>query len=333
MPKVSVLMPVYNAEQFLAEAIDSIIQQSFQDWELIIIDDGSTDNSAFIISQYKDNRIYYLKNKENIGLIKSLNLGIDLCDGEYIARMDADDIATPNRLTLQAAFMDKHPRHILCGSNALVIDKKNEITGRIKNLTHNNYLQINLLFSVPFIHPSMLIRRKALADDKYNENYLHVEDFELWCRLSQKGEIANINRFLLNYRWHNTNVSVLNSEIQEKLKDKIITEQIQRLGLIPNNEELECHKITFNLYKFGNKLKISFEDMRKVEIWFSKLISKNREQKLFKNSHFIAYLWSRWCVLCISQKKYFKMLIPSFASLNPVILCRLIGLIFFLKQK
>jgi len=333
MPKVSVLMPVYNAQQFLAEAIDSIIQQCFEDWELIIIDDGSTDTSASIINQYKDNRIYCLKNEENLGLIKTLNRGVNYCNGEYIARMDADDIAMRDRLKLQVEFMDTHPQYVMCGSNALVINNENEVTGKIKNLTNNYYLQVNLLFSVPFIHPSMIIRREALLENRYDEDYLHVEDYELWCRLSQKGKIANLSQYLLHYRWHNTNVSVLNSEIQEKQKDQIIIKQIERLGLTPNKEELFYHKITFNLYRLGNKQDIPVKEIDRVGKWFQKLIGRNKEQKLFEHSHFVAFLWSRWCVLCISQKKYLKMLKPSFASLNPNILCKLIGLIFFLKQK
>lgn len=333
MPKVSILMPAYNAQEYIAEAIDSILAQNFTDWELIIIDDGSTDASASIINQYRDNRIYYLKNEENQGLIKTLNRGIDYCNGDYIARMDADDVAMPDRLELQVKFMDSHPQYVMCGSNALVINNENKRTGRIKNLTKNNYLQINLLFSVPFIHPSMIIRREMLLENRYDENYLHVEDYELWCRLAQKGKIANLSKYLLHYRWHNTNVSVLNSEIQESQKNRIITRQIERLGLTPNKEELFYHRITFNLYKLGNKQKINVKEINQVGKWFLKLIVKNKEQKLFGHSDFVSFLWSRWCVLCFSQKKYLKILKPPFASLNPCILFRLVGLIFFLKQK
>ena len=106
MPKVSILMPVYNAEQYLSQALDSIVSQSFEDWELILINDGSTDRRESIIMDYDDERIFYIKNPVNLKLIKTLNKGIDYCGGQYIARMDADDICHPDRLKRQVEFLD-----------------------------------------------------------------------------------------------------------------------------------------------------------------------------------------------------------------------------------
>lgn len=119
-------MPVFNASQFLKQAIDSIVVQSFFDWELIVINDGSTDNSEDIIASYTDSRIKYHKNESNIGLIASLNKGISFCTGEYIARMDGDDISMPNRLKKQLDFMDKHPHYAMCGGQADVIDNNGD---------------------------------------------------------------------------------------------------------------------------------------------------------------------------------------------------------------
>ena len=113
MPKVSILMPVYNAEKYLIEAVDSILNQTFRDWELIIINDGSTDRSRELLSQIADNRVIIVDNETNLGLINTLNKGINLCKGEYIARMDADDISTPERIEKQVQFMDSHPHHIM----------------------------------------------------------------------------------------------------------------------------------------------------------------------------------------------------------------------------
>ncbi|MDR2955101.1 MAG: glycosyltransferase [Prevotella sp.] len=333
MPKVSVLMPVYNAERFLDKAIGSIISQTFTDWELILINDGSTDNSEAVINRFEDERIYYIKNPENQGLIKTLNKGIDYCHGRYIARMDADDISQPHRLQEQVDFLEYHPDHIMCGTNAIVIDNEDKATGKIRNLTENNLLQINLLFSPPFVHPSMMIRREILQDNRYDEAYKHVEDYELWCRIARLGKIANIGKDLLQYRWHDSNVSVLNNEIQDKLKDKVIENQIETLGLHPTNEELYYHKITFRLYQLGNKQNISTIVTDNVSAWFSKLLKQNNVKKLYNQSDFIAFLWSRWIVLCVAQKKYGKALFPTFKTLNPSVFLKLFKLVLFLRKK
>lgn len=333
MPKVSILMPVYNAEQYIVQALESIISQSFKDWELILINDASTDNSESVIMQYEDDRIYYIKNTENLRLIKTLNKGIGYCDGEYIARMDADDICLPDRLKQQVDFLDNHPHYLMCGTNASVIDSNGRRTGKIHNLTDNNYLQISLLFSPSFIHPSMMIRKEILQQNKYDEAYKHVEDYELWCRIAKQGKIANIDNELLKYRWHSTNVSVINNQVQNELKDKIIKEELKRLDIIPTDKELYCHKTTFQLYNLGNKQDITVDLYNEVSDWFSKLIHQNQIKKIYNQSDLIAFLWSRWVVLCISQKSYGKIMTPPFSSFKPAIITKLVKLILFLRKK
>lgn len=333
MPKVSVLMPVYNAGQYLAQAIDSILSQSFRDWELILINDGSTDDSESIICHYDDERIYYIKNTTNLGLIETLNKGIDYCHGEYIARMDADDISLPDRFKHQVSFLDDHPAYIMCGTNAVVIDNAGNQTGKIRNLIGNDYLQINLLFSPPFIHPSVMIRSNILYNNRYDKRYKHVEDFELWTRIARLGKVANINKELLKYRWHDSNVSVVNNEVQEKLKNEIITNQLETLGIKPTKDDLYYHGITFRLYQLGNKQHTDSILIKNVSNWFSKLLQQNKTKEVYKQSDLTAYLWSRWVVLCISQNKYGKALLPTFKTYNPLVLAKLLKLIFFLRKK
>jgi len=333
MVKVSILMPVYNAEKYLSEAIDSILSQTFNDWELIIINDGSTDNSETIISGYDDNRIYYTKNKENIGLIRTLNKGIDLCHGEYIARMDADDISLPKRLKKQIDFLDKNPDYLMCGTNASVINNLGGITGKIRNLSDNKFLQIHLLFSVPFVHPSVMIRKEVLQENRYNGNFKHVEDYELWCRIAKQGKIANLEEELFEYRWHDSNVSVLYNKLQEELKNKIIKEELKNLDIYPTEDELFYHKITFKLYNQGSKQDMSVEQSGSILTWFSLLIEKNKEKRIYDHDSLIAFLWSRWTVLCNFQKKYHKILSPSFISFRPDIFTKYIKLLLFLRQK
>ncbi|MDR1882083.1 MAG: glycosyltransferase [Prevotella sp.] len=328
MPKVSILMPVYNAGLYLARAIDSICSQSFEDWELILVNDGSTDDSEAIISRYGDNRICYVKNPVNLGLIKTLNKGVGLCGGKYIARMDADDVAFPERLKMQVAFLDAHPDYLMCGTNACVINSAGNRTGKIRNLTDNDFLRISLLFSPSFVHPTVMIRREVLQENKYDEAYRHVEDYELWRRIAKQGKIANLEAELLAYRRHDSNVSVLNNRVQDELKDKIITDELKALDIIPVAEELYCHKITFGLYSMGNKQEVSVSRFNAISAWFSKLVRQNKKKGIYNRNDFRAFLWARWIVLCLSQKKYGKM-IPSFASCNPFVLVKFFKLILF----
>lgn len=333
MPTVSVLMPVYNAADFLSAAIESVLCQSYTDWELIVINDGSSDSSKAIISQCTDSRIKYFENPRNLGLIETLNRGIDLSEGQFIARMDADDVSLPYRLQEQVEFLQKNNDFVMCGTNAYVIDNNDVETGRITNLSENADLQINLLFSDPFIHPSMLIRKDALVENKYDKDYKHVEDYELWCRLAKVGKIANLTKRLLKYRWHQTNISIIHSDEQEQRKDEILTTQINRLGINPTVKEICLHKSSFQLYSLGKKNIVQEVDLNEISNWFNKLIIANRGQKLYDQNKFIAYIWSRWCVLCIGKKKYSKMLTPSFASYNLIVLSNFARLVLHLKNK
>lgn len=333
MPKVSILMPVYNAEKYLIEAVDSILNQTFKDWELIIINDGSTDRSRELLSQIADNRVIIVDNETNLGLIDTLNKGINLSKGEYIARMDADDISTPERIEKQVQFMDSHPHHIMCGTNALVIDNSGKVIGKIRNLTDNQFLQINLLFSNPFIHPSMMIRSDILKNNSYDKQYKHIEDYELWCRIALLGEVANLQDDLLLYRWHDSNISVINAETQIRSKKEINKRQLERFGLTPDDSELYAHNITFNLYHLGTKQEISVDKVNDVEKWFNKLSIQNKKLNIFPQTDFTAFLWSRWLVLCLSQKRYNRIFNPRFASYKAPIIRKLLGLVSHLKNK
>lgn len=336
MAKVSVLMPVYNAERFLAESIGSILSQTFSDWELIIINDGSTDKSAEICKSYSDKRIKYFENEKNIKLIATLNKGIKYCNGTYIARMDADDVCLPHRFEKQVKFLDTHPDYIMVGTNASIIDQKGHICGKIMNLTSNRFLQINLLFSTSFVHPSMMIRAEILKQNEYSTDYIHSEDQELWMRLSRLGKIANINSKLIKYRIHDTNVSVEYASIQQQNNFLLAAGELKKLGISPNEQQLYLHKLSFELYSNHNKSSVSQsrdEVESDVNKWFSLLVKKNKEKNIYPDSVFQAFLWSRWTVLCVYNKKYIKALKPQFVALNWRVLLNYFQLSLYLFRK
>lgn len=188
MIKISVIMSVYNAEEYLNESIRSILGQSFQDFEYIIIDDCSTDGSLNIIKSYKhDSRIKLLENEVNIGLTKSLNKALNLAGAPYIARMDADDIALPYRFEKQFAFMEKHPRVGIVGSSYYEIDEDGKREGEIILPVEDSEIRRAIFKFNPFNHGTVMIRKGALDYlGFYNEKLVNAQDYELWFRILSK---------------------------------------------------------------------------------------------------------------------------------------------------
>lgn len=203
-PIISVLMPVFNGEEFLSQAIESILSQSYGDFECIIIDDGSTDTTPEIIQQYVDLdlRIISLRQAENRGVAEALNVGLDLARGKFLARMDGEDLALPDRLMKQVAFLEEHPEIGLVGTQTVFIDEVGELVEQsewIKPLDHNN-LVWQLLYETPICHPSIMARTKIIRDvGGYDSNFQN-EDMQLWTRLAFVTRMANLDEVLLQYR-------------------------------------------------------------------------------------------------------------------------------------
>ncbi len=207
---LSVLMPVYNARRYVAKAVESILDQDFVDFEFLIIDDGSTDGSAEILDDYarRDPRIRLVR-RENRGLVASLNEGIALARAPFIARMDADDIALPHRLRVQADFLAAHPEVVCAGGGIDVIDEKGRRITRIPVAQGNARIQeLALQGKTPICHPTAVMRKEAvLAAGAYDPDMMLAEDLDLWLRLGEQGELANVPETVLQYRLHPASVS------------------------------------------------------------------------------------------------------------------------------
>jgi len=216
-------MPCYNAEHFLKKAIESILNQTFTDFEFIIIDDCSSDRSASIIHEYikDDPRIRYIKNEKNLGVAASLNRGIDLARGQFIARMDADDISLPERLERQVNHMKENPSCVACGTDIILIDEKGHRIGTREYYHSNKNIKKNIHRASCFAHPTVMMRRKTIIENNlfYSTRLRWVEDYDLWFRLSQLGEFKNIANFLLLYRISST--SIKNNHCKETLRNTI----------------------------------------------------------------------------------------------------------------
>ena len=217
-PAISVVLPVYNAEAYVSEAVESILAQSFTDFELIAINDGSTDGSGAILRELaaRDTRIVLVE-RPNDGLVSALNEGIESARAEFIARMDADDVAMPERFALQYARMVKEPELAVLGSLIRLIDEAGNVTGSGGySLTPERIARYLRERGCPVAHPTVMMRRGAvLKVGGYRKAFSHAEDYDLWLRMSDLGyAIANLPQPLLNYRKHGANVSAVHRQAQ-----------------------------------------------------------------------------------------------------------------------
>jgi GT2 family glycosyltransferase len=202
-PKVSVLMSVLNGQEFLRPAVDSVLAQTFADFEFIIIDNASRDDTPAILASYSDPRIVPLRNDRVRSLTQSLNKGLQAARGEYIARLDADDVAAPDRLAQQVAFLDGNLDVLLVGSGARAIDEAGRVIGRIDPPRTSADLYDALAFSNPIVHSAAMFRREAaVALGGYPETFVYAQDLALWLKMAQRGRIGMVPAQLIDLREH-----------------------------------------------------------------------------------------------------------------------------------
>lgn len=231
-PKVSVLMSVYNGRHFLSETISSILNQSYKDFEFIIVDDGSFDDSIKIISDFsnKDNRIKFTKNEKNLGLTMSLNKGLSFSSGEYIARIDAGDLSAPDRLKKQVDFLDNNKDIGLVGSFMYVIDTNRKILKKVNYPTEDNFLKKVLINYNPFAHSSIMFRRNI--GEKvgfYSEDCKFSQDYDFYFKLLPHTKFANIPEYLISYMYYSESITFT------KNKKQILFANRARIKAIRNN--------------------------------------------------------------------------------------------------
>jgi len=224
---ISVVMPVYNTEKYVSQAIQSILNQTYTNFEFIIIDDGSTDNSKSLIKEFNDPRILLVESSTNEGLVASLNKGLELAKGKYIARMDSDDISYANRFEHQLEFLETNPDITLCGSWFKRINSSN--ISKYPSLPEE--IKLNLLTHCPIGHPTVMMRSDFLKVNhlSYNKDFEPAEDYALWSQICINGKLANIPEVLLEYRVHHEQTSVTGNKIQEENSNRIRVALLQKM--------------------------------------------------------------------------------------------------------
>lgn len=273
-PLVSVVLPVYNSEKYLLEAVESILKQTFGDFELIIVDDGSTDNSANILDNIEDPRIIRLRNEKNSGLVVSLNRGIGIASGKYIARMDADDISLPNRLEKQVKYLEAHLEVGVLGTGILTrveVDPVQE--GAAMFPIQEMCIRWMLCFRSAIAHPTVMYRRELVVEnDLYCQEFLYAEDYDLWVRLLSKTSFYNLDEHLLLMRFYVGSSSQKNRITQRKLT-RVIQQRALAFYLGDNyfsGESMEeflenpasTARLILDLYHcFISQNKLSFEEI------------------------------------------------------------------------
>jgi len=292
-PTISVIMPVYNGERFLQQAIDSILSQTFADFEFIIINDGSTDSTKQILEKTNDKRIIIIDNENNFGMVKSLNRGIQKARGKYIARMDADDISLPDRFQMQFDFLEKNKNVGVCGTFMKVMDKDGKVQYSDWPYSFNskeNY--IHFLFNCPLAHPSIMGKRELFLENPYEFSF-PVEDYELWERLSHKTVLVNIEKVLLLYRVHGENGSIKRKNETKNLLCILWRKFLQGFGIDITEEKV---KDLFFWEKGDKFLLKEFDDILLI-------VSKNYGRDILeKNKKFISIQYVNRCVA--TSKKY-----------------------------
>jgi len=239
-PKLTVLMPVYNCEPYLREAIDSILQQSFYDFEFLIINDASTDASEEIILSYSDPRIKYVKNEVNLRLVGTLNRGLDLIRTPYMVRMDGDDVSVPNRLEKLFDFMETHPEIGVCGSFIETFGNDNTVW---KYDESDEMIRPCIFYKSMIGHASAIFRMSVLNENavRYSERHIHMEDRVMWLSLFNLTKFHNLQEVLYKYRILEHNVTVLNRDSRIERSEKYFAEVFSFLGLQWNAEILRFH--------------------------------------------------------------------------------------------
>lgn len=284
-PKVSVIMPAYNAQKYIGFAIESILNQTYKNLELIIVEDCSTDDTLRMIQNYKDSRIKLLRNDFNRGISYSTNAGIDVSDGKYIALMDDDDVAVKERLALQVEYLEEHENIDILGGRSAVIDAKGNFI-KFQNTPKSNpkYIHAVLLFNcMNFRNGTAMIRKEFVLNNNlyYQENCMGMQDYKFYIDSSKVGNISTIDRLLLYYRIHEQNETKRRKELYKKeraqLYAKFQRESLEASGFKLDTESMKL--INEILAEYDGRCN-SLEQFRKLYCVFREILKQAQEMNI-----------------------------------------------------
>jgi Glycosyl transferase family 2 len=288
-PRITVLMPVYNGAAYVTEAARSILSSSFRDLQLLAINDGSTDDSEARLRSIADRRLRVISNPANMGVVRTLNRGLDLADGEFVARMDADDICMPKRLTRQIAFMEANPQIGVCGTWATAFGSgpKRTLRGPLTPAKiHARLFGFNAL-----VHPTVVLRRSFFLrhELRFAVDAVHAEDLDLWMRAAECFPLANIPVVGLRYRVHANQIGNRYATEEQETVDRLRTRQLALLLPGATEAEIALHLSTFDVAK-----PLTHSELVAVGQWLARLQDANERFQRYDLTAFRAVLADRW---------------------------------------
>jgi glycosyltransferase involved in cell wall biosynthesis len=295
-PLVSVFIPVYNREKYILEAVNSILKQSFTDFELIIVDDGSTDNTPNLLKSIKDKRIKLYFNEKNMGIPYTRNRGLELAEGEFIALLDSDDIAVQDRLYKQLNFFKNHPDCVILGGFVETIDCLSKPLGKIKyRYIDPDYICSSLIFNCPIHNTTVMAKSSMLKKFKYREYFKLAQDVDLLVRLYSSGyKLYNMNEILAYQREHRNRITVDNLSFNIFIRMEILKKQLEELKVSFNEKDLYKHlHLKGNYIKLDN-FNIDVNYIRWAKEWLLKLIKGNNKSKIYPAKAFKNVVSVRW---------------------------------------
>jgi glycosyltransferase involved in cell wall biosynthesis len=289
---VSVYMTVYNGEKFLFEAINSILNQTYKNFNFIIVNDGSTDSSEAIIKSFTDSRIQYISNSSNKGIVYSRNRALKEIKTKYTAVLDCDDISEPTRLEKQLHFMESNPEVAVCGTWAVMIDEKSTVFGhKIMPVANKDFVNIEMLFRNQFVHSSTFFRTKiALESGGYQ---LGCEDFWLFSKISLNHKMANLPEFLTQYRIHSSNISETN-------KVQINQNELDVVKMLYSRFNIDEKYLNIPLSIIKNDF--SLIDNSLVYGFFTTMIDTNNQNLFYEKSYFNSIMFQYWYEIILNNK-------------------------------
>lgn len=293
-PLVTIAMPVYNAERYIKKAIDSILQQTYTNWELVMVNDGSIDHTEEKILSYSDPRIRYFKNDVNSGIVKTRNRCLELARGKYIAVLDNDDIALPKRLKMQVGFLEANNDYGVCGSYWEIIDNNDKLLAKVEIPSTDSEIKTYQLFNNCFCASTVMMRAELVKEAKYQDGSDMLEDFNLYHRLYHLTKFASLPHFLTQYRTHGKNESFKKYDALMALRKKMDATILSRLNIPFTEEELTMHTHfvngRFSYFKKKGTLQL-------LELWLLKIKQLLEQRPGIEGDIIIRIFIKRWLQL------------------------------------
>ncbi len=304
-PLVSIVMPVFNSEKFVGEAVESLLSQTFKDFELIIVDDGSTDKSAEIISTFQDSRIRILSNLKNRGIVFSRNRGLKDIRGKFYAPFDSDDVARPDKFEKQIDFLNKNPEFAMIGSWANLIDEHGEkLPKKWKLKAKPEHIPPIMLFRNYFVHSSILVRKEFIENIVYEDGFDVVEDYKFCADLAFGSRVVNYPDYLLKYRFHSKSAMRKDRQRMRNQDIKIYRYLFDKLEIKLSESDLNS---IFALK--GERNTGALDELIDIEKFLIRIIRQNNQLQLFNHKELEKTVANRWLKACyLARGQHLKML-------------------------